>query len=84
MIFKFRLLTPCKKIYNHASTLRVINLEHINTLLHQAVATCKAAKLVYEPPQTPSTIEFVPLGKSLERQWRFVKTTKQEKEWPCI
>ena len=51
-------------------------LNCINVLLHQAVATCKAAALVSKPPETLNKKEIMPPGKSRERQWRFVKTTK--------
>jgi len=44
--------------------------------LHQAAATCKAAGQVSKPPEPLSKKEIMPPGKSLEHQWRFVKTTK--------
>ena len=77
ILFNFRLLTPCNKICINSQSDQILPyLKCINALLHQAVAICKAATLVSEPPQTLSTKEFVLPGKSLERQWRFVKTTK--------
>ena len=53
-------------------------LAHINALLHQALATCKAASngdslLAVEPLVTK---DVIPSGKSFEHQWRFRKTVK--------
>ena len=53
-------------------------LDHINSLLHQALVTCKATTQV-----KPSTVghplvqkENIAPGKSVEHQWRFKKTAK--------
>ena len=51
-------------------------LDHVNALLHQAVATCKAAIQVSKLPEPLVKKENMPPGKSLDHQWRFVKTTK--------
>ena len=51
-------------------------LDHVNALLHQAVATCKAATQVFKLPEPLVKKENMPPGKSLDHQWRFVKTTK--------
>ena len=51
-------------------------LDHVNALLHQAVATCKAAIQVSKLPELLVKKENMPPGKSLDHQWRFVKTTK--------
>lgn len=51
-------------------------LDHINALLHQAVATCKAATQVSKPVDLLTKKEKIPPGKSVEHQWRFKKTVK--------
>ena len=51
-------------------------LSHINALMHQAVSTCKAALKTSEPPQEFGEKENIPPRKSLEHQWRFMKTFK--------
>ena len=51
-------------------------LDHVNALLHQAVATCKAATQVSMPPEPLVKKETIPAGKLPSHQWRFVKTTK--------
>lgn len=51
-------------------------LDHVNALLHQALATCKAAVQVSKPPEPLVKKENMPPGKSLDHQWRFVKTAK--------
>ena len=52
------------------------HLDHINALLQQAIATCIAAAKVTKPPELIKKKEILPPGKCLERQWRFIKTTK--------
>ena len=52
------------------------HLDHINALLQQAIATCIAATKVTKPPDPIEKKESLPPGKCLERQWRFIKTTK--------
>jgi len=52
------------------------HLDHINALLQQAIATCIAATKVIKPPEPIEKKESLPPGKCLERQWRFIKTTK--------
>ena len=62
-------------------------LDHINALLHQAVATCKAATQVSKPVDSLTKKEKVPPGKSVEHQWRFKKNSKitwKKKEWKCV
>lgn len=51
-------------------------LNHINTLLQQAVSTCKAAVQTSEQLQDLGEKENIPPQKSLEHQWRFMKTCK--------
>ena len=51
-------------------------LDHVNALLHQAVATCKAAVQVPKLPEPLVKKENMPPGKSLDHQWKLVKTTK--------
>ena len=51
----------------------MLYLDHINALLHQAVATCKAATQVSKPVDSLTKKEKVPPGKSVEHQWRFKK-----------
>ena len=53
-------------------------LAHINALLHQALATCKAASksdslLAVSPLVTK---DVIPSGKSIQHQWRFKKSVK--------
>ena len=51
-------------------------LSHVNALLHQAVSTCKAAMQTSQPLQDLGEKENIPPRKSLEHQWRFMKTCK--------
>ena len=51
-------------------------LSHINALMHQAISTCKAAVQISEPLQELGEKENIPPRKSLEHQWRFMKTCK--------
>ena len=51
-------------------------IDHVNALLHQAVATCKAAVQVSKLPEPLVKKENMPPGKSLDHQWKFVKTIK--------
>ena len=63
--------------YVNTSTSKILpHLDHIIALLHQAIATCIAATKVTKPPEPIDKKENLPPGKCLERQWRFVKTTK--------
>ncbi len=53
-------------------------IKHINALLQQAVATCKAAEIT-EPPSSKKVLvikDNIPPGKNCELQWRFKQTTK--------
>ena len=52
-------------------------LDHINSCLHNAILSCKAA---VEAEKTPNAIfptpEKIPATKKPDHQWRFKKTTK--------
>ena len=53
-------------------------LPHINSLLHNAVLSCRAAmsSVTCEAPPKPFEGEMLPPNKSLEHQWRFKATSK--------
>ena len=52
------------------------HLDHINSLLHNAVLTCKAATISVTPDEPfEKQDQFAP-GQKLQHQWRFSQTTK--------
>ena len=52
-------------------------LDHINSCLHKAILSCRAAiESEHNPQATFPTPEKIPATKKQEHQWRFQKTTK--------
>ena len=52
-------------------------LTHINSLLHNAVLTCRAAATeCHCQAKIESEKEFVAPGKKMEHQWRFKQTSR--------
>lgn len=51
-------------------------LEHVNSMLHQALVACKAAVNPSIVGQLFVQKENIAPGKSIEHQWRFKKTCK--------
>ena len=52
------------------------HLDHINSLLHNAVLTCKAATVSVIPDKPFKEEDHFAPGQKLQHQWRFSQTTK--------